>query len=74
MTQLLSAALIGVFLAFAIGWEDRIFENLADRSDEKVLPVEEDNFEDDDPYRLMMMTVAIVVLSIGLGILTGGSI
>ena len=74
MTQLLSAALIGVFLAFAIGWEDRIFENLADRSDEKVLPLEEDNFEDDDPYRLMMLTVAIVVLSIGLGILTGGSI
>ncbi|MDE0556915.1 MAG: hypothetical protein OSB30_00400 [Candidatus Poseidoniaceae archaeon] len=74
MPQLLSAALIGVFLAFAIGWEDRIFENLADRADEKILPVSEGYFEDEDPYRLMMLTFAVVVLTFGLGILVGGNI
>jgi hypothetical protein len=74
MPQLLSAALIGVFLAFAIGWEDKIFENLADRADEEALPVEEEYFENDDPYRLMMLTVAVLVISIGLGILSGGGI
>ena len=74
MPQLLSAALIGAFLAFAIGWEDKIFENLADRADEKVLPVDDQYFEDDDPYRLMMLTIAVTVLAIGLGILSGGSI
>ena len=31
--QLLSAALIGVALAFAIGWEDRVFEGLMESSD-----------------------------------------
>jgi len=72
MPQLLSAALIGVFLAFAIGWEDRIFENLAESADEKLLPAEDGFFTDDDPYRLMMLTIALTVLVTGLGVMAGG--
>lgn len=74
MPQLLSAAMIGVFLAFAIGWEEKIFESLADKAEEKVLPNKEDCFEDEDPYRLMMLTIAVVVITTGLGILSGGMI
>ena len=35
--QLLSAAIIGVVLAFLIGWEDRMFENVAKVSDDTQL-------------------------------------
>ena len=38
MPQLLSAALIGVALAFAIGWEDRVFEGLMDDSISRQVP------------------------------------
>ena len=72
MPQLLSAALIGVALAFAIGWEDRVFEGLMDDSTSRQVP-EVDFFEDGDLYKLIMMTVAGVLFSVCLGFVgTGG--
>ena len=73
MPQLLSAALIGVALAFAIGWEDRVFEGLMDDSTTRKVP-QVDFFEDGDLYKLIMMTVAGVLFSVCLGFVGTGSV
>ena len=73
MPQLLSAALIGVALAFAIGWEDRVFEGLMDDSTSRKVP-QVDFFEDGDLYKLIMMTVAGVLFSVCLGFVGTGSV
>lgn len=73
MPQLLSAALIGVALAFAIGWEDRVFEGLMDDSASRRVP-EIEIFEDGDVYRLIMMTVGGVLVSVCLAFVGAGGV
>jgi hypothetical protein len=73
LPQLLSAALIGVALAFAIGWEDRVFEGLMEDSASRRVPKVE-VFEDGDLYKLVMMTVAGVLFSVCLAFVGAGGV
>ena len=72
MPQLISAAMIGVMLAFVIGWEDTIFENLSSGSDEVKLYLAEDLFVEEDLFRLTMSTICIVVITTLIGLALGG--
>ena len=72
--QLLSAAFIGVVLAFAVGWEDRFFENIAAVSDEPQLMQVVGPFDEDDPARFMALGALLMMFCLLLGFLVGGSI
>ena len=72
MPQLISAAMIGVMLAFVIGWEDTIFETLSSGSEEVSLYLVDDIFVEEDLFRLTMSTVCIVVITIIIGLALGG--
>jgi len=72
LPQLLSAALIGALLAFAIGWEEKLFDNLLSGSGEKMLPVTEDFYDEDDPYLLVMVTGGFLVLCVVFAFLSYG--
>tara|TARA_B100000767_G_scaffold2777_1_gene2687 strand:- start:728 stop:2002 length:1275 start_codon:yes stop_codon:yes gene_type:complete len=72
MPQLISAAMIGVMLAFVIGWEDTIFENLSSGSDEVKLYLADDLFVEEDLFRLTMSTICIVVITTLIGLALGG--
>ena len=72
MPQLISAAMIGVMLAFVIGWEDTIFETLSSGSEEVRLCLVDDLFVEEDLFRLTMSTVCIVVITAIIGLALGG--
>ena len=72
MPQLISAAMIGVMLAFVIGWEDTIFESLSSGSEDIKLALVEDLFVEEDLFRLAMSTVCIATFAIIIGITLGG--
>lgn len=72
--QLLSAAFIGVVLAFAVGWEDRFFENIATVSDEAQLMQVNGPFDEDDPARFMSLGALIMMFCLLLGFLVGGTV
>jgi len=72
MPQLISAAMIGVMLAFVIGWEDAIFERLSSGSDEVRLRLVDDLFVEEDLFRLAMSTVCLVVITTIIGLALGG--
>jgi|GEM_PF-1190220 len=60
--QLLSAAIIGVVLAFLIGWEDRMFENVARESEDSKLYIIENFVEDDDVSRVITMGLITMII------------
>lgn len=70
--QLISAAMIGVMLAFVIGWEDTIFESLSSGSEEIKLVLVEDLFIEEDLFRLAMSTVCIAIFAAMIGMALGG--
>jgi hypothetical protein len=72
--QLLSAALIGVVLAFAVGWEDRFFEHIAAVSDDPQLMQISAPFDEDDPARFMSLGALIMMFCLLLGFIVGGSV
>jgi hypothetical protein len=72
--QLLSAALIGVVLAFAVGWEDRFFEHIAAVSDDAQLMQISAPFDEDDPARFMSLGALIMMFCLLLGFIVGGSV
>ena len=72
MPQLISAAMIGVMLAFVIGWEDTIFETLSSGSEEVRLCLVDDLFVEEDLFRLTMSTVCLVVITAIIGLALGG--
>ena len=74
LPQLLSAALIGVVLAFAIGWEEKIFEGLASGGKKQMLLSEDDYFEKDDLFRSVMIIFGAVILYLCLGFISGSEI
>jgi len=72
MPQLISAAMIGVMLAFVIGWEDTIFEKLSSGSEEVRLCLVDDLFVEEDLFRVTMSTVCLVVITTIIGLALGG--
>ena len=72
MPQLISAAMIGVMLAFVIGWEDTIFENLSSGSEEVRLHLVDDLYVEEDLFRLAMSTICMVVITTLIGLALGG--
>ena len=72
MPQLISAAMIGVMLAFVIGWEDTIFEKLSSGSEEVRLCLVDDLFVEEDLFRVTMSTLCLVVITTIIGLALGG--
>jgi hypothetical protein len=72
LPQLLSAALIGVVLAFAIGWEEKIFDGLASGGETQMLLSDDDFFEKDDLFRSVMIVLGAVIFYLCLGFIAGG--
>ena len=60
--QLLSAAIIGVVLAFLIGWEDRMFENVAKDSEDSQLHIIGEFVEPDDVSRFITMGLITMII------------
>lgn len=60
--QLLSAAIIGVVLAFLIGWEDRMFENVAKDSEDSQLHIIDEFVEPDDVSRFITMGLITMII------------
>lgn len=70
--QLLSAAIIGVVLAFLIGWEDRMFENVAKVSDDTQLMIVDEFIEPDDVSRFITVGLLTMVLGCFLSFINSG--
>ena len=72
--QLLSAAIIGVVLAFLIGWEDRMFENVARESEDSKLYIIDNFVEDDDVSRFIAMGVITMIIGCFLAFVLSGMV
>ena len=72
--QLLSAAIIGVVLAFLIGWEDRVFEDVARESDDSQLSIIDEFVEQDDVSRFIALGLLTMIIGCFLAFVISGMI
>jgi len=72
--QLLSAAIIGVVLAFLIGWEDRVFENVAKESEDSQLYLIDNFVEQDDVSRFIAIGLITMVIGCFMAFIYSGMI
>ena len=70
--QILSAAMIGVILAFGLGWEQKIFDGIATISEDEYLSGPEGIFEEADLFRIAMVTVVYTLLIAMFGLMQKG--
>tara|TARA_B100000035_G_scaffold193752_1_gene165402 strand:+ start:760 stop:2121 length:1362 start_codon:yes stop_codon:yes gene_type:complete len=72
--QLLSAAIIGVVLAFLIGWEDRVFEDVARESEDSQLSIIDEFVEQDDVSRFIALGLLTMIIGCFLAFVISGMI
>ena len=70
--QLLSAAIIGVVLAFLIGWEDRVFEDVARESEDSQLSIIDEFVEQDDVSRFIALGLLTMIIGCFLAFVISG--